>query len=165
MPLWHVMVQLYIYHYSNTLQAYNSIQTTTSEDICSGPRLPDLTLICVIFHSNSTKKVFNVIHKMSVYFTAPLTPPNLLCTIRHITIILLQAACNSISTSCTFSFSIQSSPQVLNIYWMWGCQQLCKLFVVQCLVFIFPLKLFFLSIFMGSHVYEDNGFWWKEKWQ
>jgi hypothetical protein len=28
--------------------------------------------------------------------------------------------------------------------------------VVQCLVFIFPLKLFFLSIFMGSHVYEDN---------
>ena len=156
MPLWHVMGQLYIYQYSNTLQAYNSNQTTTSEDICSDPWLPDLTLICVIFHSNSTK-AFNVTHKMSVYFTAPLTPLNFLCTIRLITTILLRAACNSISTACTFSFSISKARLKSSTSTECGdvsSSVSCSWYNIWYSSFLLSSISFWYSC--GSHVYENN---------
>ena len=138
----------YIYAYSNTLQSRNNNQTRTSKGTCGGLRLCDLTPICATFHKNSTQAL-NITHKMSLYFTAPLIPLNPLSNTRHITTILLQAVYNSISTARTFSFSISKAPsQFLNICWMWGCQQLCKLFVVKYLMFTFSVKYICLLIFM-----------------
>jgi len=76
--------------------------------VCSDPRLPDLTPICATFHSNCTRP-FTVTHKMSVYFTAPITPLNLHSTSRHVTGNLIWAARKSISTARTFSFSISKA--------------------------------------------------------
>jgi hypothetical protein len=107
-PLWLLGMQwnsLYIYPYSSNLQAYNNDLTRTFKYISSGSRLPDLTPICATFNSNS-RQTFNVTHKMSVYFTTPLTPLSLLCNSRHITTIQLRPACKSISTVRTFCFSI-----------------------------------------------------------
>jgi len=83
-------------------------QTSASKNVCIGPRLPDLTPIWATFHSNS-KKGFNVTHKISAHFTAALRPLNLLCNSRHVTTILLPAACRSITTARAFSFSVSKS--------------------------------------------------------
>ena len=53
-------------------------------------------------------------------------------------------------------FHTQSSPQVLNVYLMWGCQQLCKLFMVPYLLFIFSLQPLFLWYSCGSQECVDN---------
>ena len=119
MPPWLVMGQnlhLSIFIYP---KACNSNQSTASKGMCSGSRLHDLTPICAKYHSNSTQ-VFNITHKMSVYFTSPLTPLNLLCTSLHITTILLQVACKSISTTRNFSFSISKARLNSSTHCEWG---------------------------------------------
>ena len=119
-------------------------------------RLPDLTLIRVTFHSNSTK-TFNVTQKMSVYFTAPITPLNFLCTIRHITTILLQAAWKFISTACTFSFSIPKALLKSSTSTVCGdvsSSVSCSWYNIWYSSFLLSSISFWYSC--GSHVYEDN---------
>ena len=55
--------------YSNSLQAYNNNWTRGSEDICSDPRLPDLTPICATFHTNSTQ-AFNVTQTVCLFYSS-----------------------------------------------------------------------------------------------
>jgi len=91
---------------------------SASKNVCSGPRLPDLTPICATFHSNCTKR-FNVTHKTSVYFTAALCPLNLLCNSRHVTTTLLGPPADSSPQLVTYPFlylNLASKPQhLLNV--------------------------------------------------